>query len=354
MDTTSYGSWEQRKQGGARPRLVLVIVLLIMAGAAIAVLFPPIEGTSTGIPVSRKVSDLVYPASVERELGRPVDGTWLLPTAVVNVGDATFVLDTGNNRILKLDSAGGVTATLDSASDGQLDLNQPMAMTSDGQRLIVANSLAAQILVLSTAGQVEKVVTLEAGVGEKTPRPIGVAVTADGGFIVSDAGNHRVLILDSEGHVLKSLGTGTRAGGSDGFNVPGALALDAAGNIYVVDTLNGRVVKLSPEGGFLQQFGQFADTAGSLARPKGVAVDAGGRVFVSDGLQAVIEVFGPDGAYLGVIGRRDPNDPKAGSLFEAPSGLSLAGDRLQVIDGIAGLVTLRLPELPAQPTSSAQ
>jgi hypothetical protein len=102
------------------------------------------------------------------------------------------------------------------------------------------------------------------------------------------------------------------------------------------------VVSCSPEGEFLQQFGQFADTAGSLARPKGVAVDVGRRVFVSDGLLAVIEVFGPDGTYVGVIGRRDPNNPAAGSLFEAPSGLSLAGDRLQVIDGIAGLVTLRL------------
>jgi DNA-binding beta-propeller fold protein YncE len=352
MDSTYYDPRKQQKQGGARPRIVLVIVLLIMAGATIAVLFPPIEGTSTGIPVSRKVSDLVYSASVERELGQPVDGTWLLPTAVVHVGDATFVLDTGNNRILKLDEAGAVTATLDRASDERLDLRQPMAMTSDGQRLIVANSLAAQILVLSTSGQVEKVVTLERGVGENTPRPIGVAVSADGGFIVSDADNHRVLILDSDGHVLRSLGTGTRVGGSDGFNVPGALALDPAGNIYVVDTLNGRVVKLSPAGRFLQQFGQFADTAGSLARPKGVAVDASGRVFVSDGLQAVIEVFGRDGTYLGVIGRRDPSDPKAGSLFEAPFGLSLTGDQLDVIDGIAGLITLRL-DPPAQPTTVA-
>ena len=179
-----------------------------MAGAAIAVLFPPIEGTSTGIPVSRKVSDLVYSASVERELGQPVDGAWLLPTAVVNVGDATFVLDTGNNRILKLDKAGGVTATLDRTSDERLDLRQPMAMTSDGQRLIVANSLAAQILVLSTSGQVEKIVTLESGAGEETPRPIGVAVTADGGFIVSDANNHRVLMLDSAGPRAEIAGDG--------------------------------------------------------------------------------------------------------------------------------------------------
>jgi DNA-binding beta-propeller fold protein YncE len=120
--------------------------------------------------------------------------------------------------------------------------------------------------------------------------------------------------------------------------------MDAAGYIYVVDTLNGRVVKLSPNGAFLAEFGRLADTAGSLARPKGVAVDAAGRVLVSDGLQAAIEVFGPDGTYLGVIGRRDPGDAKAGSVFEAPGALWLSGDQLTVIDGIAGLITLELTE----------
>ena len=143
---------------------------------------------------------------------------------------------------------------------------------------------------------------------------------------------------------MSSFGTGTRAGGSQGLNVPGGLALDAAGNIYVVDTLNGRIVKLSPEGEFIRDFASLADTAGSLARPKGVAVDGKGRIFVSDGLQAAIEVFGPNGDYLGVIGRRDTDDPAAGSIFETPSGLSLSGDTMIVVDGVLGLIVLQLSE----------
>src|SRR3990172_3077070 len=101
--------------------------------------------------------------------------------------------------------------------------------------------------------------------GGRMPRPIGVVVAGDGSIIVSDADNHRVLILDPEGQRVNSFGTGTRARGSQGLNVPGGLALDAAGNIYVVDTLNGRIVKLSPQGEFIRDFASLADTAGSLA-----------------------------------------------------------------------------------------
>jgi len=345
MEKISYQPWDQKpqRQRDITPALAL-IVLLIVGGLIMAVLFPPIEGVKSGVPVSRKLSTLNYPAVVTQTIGQPVGGKWTLPTSVAAIGDTKYVLDTGNNRILELDAQGHLAATLDSASDSRLDLRQPMAIATDGARLFVANSLASEIVVLNTSGAVDRVIRLETQPGGGMPRPIGVAVAGDGSIIVSDADNHRVLILDAEGQRVNSFGTGTRAGGSQGLNVPGGLALDAAGYIYVVDTLNGRIVKLSPEGEFIRDFASLADTAGSLARPKGVAVDGKGRIFVSDGLQAAIEVFGPNGDYLGVIGRRDTDDPAAGSIFETPSGLALSGDTMIVVDGVLGLIVLQLSE----------
>jgi DNA-binding beta-propeller fold protein YncE len=349
MDTLT----EQQRQGevprqeGVRPLLALATGLVILAGVTLAIFFPPIEGPRTGIPASRKVSTLSYPAQVVSEFAQPSSGQWLLPASLTRVGDATFVLDTGHKRIFKLDDSGQVVGTIEEGASGDVPLQQPMAIASDGERLFVADSLAGRVVVMSAAGIRERVIELAPAPGELRPRPIGIAVNSNGEIIVSDADNHRVLFLDSEGRLTKSVGTGTRAGGTDGFNVPAGLAVDAARNVFVVDTLNGRVVKLSPDGAFLAEFGRLADTAGSLARPKAVAVDAAGRVFVSDGLQAAIEVFAPDGAYLGVIGRRDSEDAAAGSLFQAPSGLALSGDRLDVIDGVAGWITLRLSEPPA-------
>ncbi len=337
--------WEPEQQpAGLRPGLVLIVGLLLIAGAVVAVLYPPIEATHTGIPISRKVSQQVYPAAVVSTIGQPAGERWLLPAGVTRIGEFTFVLDSGNDRILKLDDEGRVLGILDSMSDEQLDLEQPMAIATDGSRLFVANSLASEVLVIDAAGRVERVIALTGQAGDEKPRPIGIIAKPDGSMVVSDAENHRVLFLDSAGNVVRQAGKGLRSDGSEGFNVPANLTADAAGSIYVVDTLNGRVVKLSPEGLFLAQFGRLADTAGSLARPKGVAVDAAGRVFVSDGLQAAVEVFGPGGTYLGVIGRNDPSHSEAGSVFEAPGGLLLDGSRLTVMDGLAGLVTLEVSE----------
>lgn len=343
MDKIRYEPWPGGPRRGSHAMSIIsvVIALLIAGGLILAVFFPPIEGVKSGVPVSRKLSTLDYPATVDQTIGQPVGAEWLLPTAVAVLGDTLYVLDTGNDRVLAVDEDGHMVATLGPSLDGQTELQQPMSLATDGSRLYIANSLAAEIVVMNPMGTVEAIIALERRPGDLMPRPIGVAVAGDGRMVVSDAENHRVLILDSEGESLGSFGTGTRAGESDGVNVPSGLDVDDAGNIYVVDTLNGRIVKLSPDGEFIRDFSSLADTAGSLARPKDVAVDDG-RIFVSDGLQAAIEVFGPDGDYLGVIGRRDATDPGAGSIFDTPSGLMMSDDRLLVVDGVRGLIVLQL------------
>ncbi len=357
MDSASYNPYGSRRPAaGAQwsTLLLLMTAALVVAGALTGAFFLVTERKETGALPVGGVSALAYPAALLREVTEPAGGQWLLPGAAVPVGDAVFVVDTGNDRLLKLDQHGTLLDVLDKASDQQLDLHQPMAIASDGSRLFIANSLAGQVLVLDMAGHVERVIRLAPlATDQKAPRPIGLVLTAGGGIIVSDADNHRVLFLDSEGRVTRAVGAGTRAGGEEGFNVPGSLALDSAGNVYVVDTLNGRVVKLSPDGAFLQQFGRLGNTVGTFSRPKGVAVDAEGRVFVSDGLLAAIEVFAPDGTYVGMIGRRDPADPASAPLFQAPAGLSLAGDTLWVVDRFRGLIALRLSGGVVPPPSPA-
>jgi len=348
MNVTSVQDLYGPTHTGARRvllRLMLVGALLVTAAALAGVLLLPTETPADEEPLPvRGVSRLVYPATLVSQIAAPADRPWVLPAAAVPLNGATYVIDTGDGRVLKLDSSGRVLATFDSTTDPRLILKQPMAMATDGSRLFIANSLASEVVVLDPAsGRVEQVLTLKALTGrEKAPRPIGIALLPQGRIAVSDADNHRVLILDAGGKVINTIGTGNRAGGSDGFNVPAALAVDKAGSLYVVDTLNGRVAKFAQDGSFISQIGEPGDTAGTLARPKGVAVDSAGRVFVSDGLSAAVQVFSPDGAYLGVIGRVDPTDPVSDSLFRAPAGLWLDGDRLYVADRIAGLVTLRL------------
>lgn len=359
---------QRRNETGLRQKVVAACAVAAFGALAGGYIWPVIvpAGRSplTTVEVSRvvypaflvgkaevKVSRVVYPSSLLWQMSEPVDEEWLMPTAAVAVGDELVVVDTGNNRILKVDEAGRVLATFDVTSTPGLSLRMPMALASDGGRLFVANSSGAEVLVLDLSGRVEAVLSLRPGANERMPRPIGVAVTLDGGIVVSDADNHRVLRLNKDGEVLWSAGAGIRAGGAEGFNVPGALAVDRAGYIYVVDTLNGRVVELSPKGSFVREFGRLGDAAGTLSRPKGVAVDGEGRVFVSDGLLAAVEVFAPDGTYLGLIGRRDPTDPSSDSLFVAPAGLALVGKRLLVTDRFAGVIAFDLSGAASPPAA---
>ena len=361
MDIPQYGPYNpygEKQPSKSRWALKALgaAALLVTACAIAAVLFLPAgenggEGEVAHIPVLG-VSHMVYPATLAAETAQPGGDTWLFPGAVLEAGGATFALDAGHNRILKLEG-GSVTAAIGGEPGGPVFM-EPMAMATDGQSIYVANSMTAQVVVLGLDGQVKKTLDLAKGIGDAaTPRPIGVAVLPGGVMAVSDAGNHRVLFLDGEGVVIRSAGTGARSGGQGGFNVPGAMTTDAAGNLYVVDTLNGRVVKLSPDGAYVSEFGKLGDTAGTLSRPKGVAVDAIGNVFVSDGLMAAVSVFGPDGTYLGMIGRREATDAASGSIFQAPAGLWLSGGKLLVMDRMAGLITLQLGEPPVQPIAAA-
>jgi DNA-binding beta-propeller fold protein YncE len=329
-----------------QPRLdllaaVALAVAVVLAGLAAVLLSQDVPG--------RTVAAQAYPSRLIRQMSPPSDvqsspAGWNQPSDVVMAGGRWFVLDTGNNRILEVDEEGATLRVLDKQRDARLALRGPMAIESDGQFLYVANSGAGEVLVLTPDGELVRTVAIQnAAGGALPPRPIGLAVASDGGLVVSDAANHRVMRYDREGLLVWTAGDGGRASGKDGFNTPAGVALDSAGHVYVVDILNGRVVKLAPDGTFLTQYGRLGDAGGMLARPKDVATDAAGNVYVSDGLLASVHVFGSAGEYRGFIGLKDPGDRDSGALFRAPAGLTIDGSSLYVVDRFGGVSVLELP-----------
>ena len=335
-----------RTTATSRPRLDLaaavgLAVAVVLAGLAFVLLSQDVPGRSVAAPA--------YPSRLIRQMPPPSDDQsspagWNQPSDVVVVQGRWFVLDTGNNRVLEVDRDGATLQVLDQQRDARLALSGPMAIASDGQYLYVANSGAGDVLVLTPDAVVIRTLAVgHADVDPLPPRPIGVAVANDGGVVVSDAANHRVMRYDREGRLAWTAGSGRRASGKEGFNTPAGVALDSAGNVYVVDILNGRVVKLAPDGTFLTQYGRLGNTGGTLARPKDVAIDAAGNVYVSDGLLAAVQVFGPEGGFRGFIGLSEPDDRSSGALFRAPAGLTIDGSSLYVVDRLGSVSVLELP-----------
>lgn len=313
---------------------LMIVAVLAAAVAFVSLAAAPWEGSHGRAQT--------FPAELVVDVD-PETAGYRQPSDAVELDGVIFALDTGGNRILVQDGTGRVKRVIDGSAEGQPSMKAPMSIASDGRQLYVANSGVPEVLVMDPAGRLISTYHIAPQVrGGRAPRPVGVAVAPDGTLWVSDPDSDRLLQYGPEGQFLRALG-GTRAGGSEGYNAPTGISIDEAGNIYVVDTLNGRVLKLAPDGRLLQQFGRPGDTAGTFSRPKDVAVDASGNVYVSDGILAAVQVFDGAGNYLGFIGRSDPEDPHAGSLFTAPAGISVAGDRLYVVDRFAGMFVFGLP-----------
>ncbi|MHB0975628.1 MAG: NHL repeat-containing protein [Candidatus Aquicultorales bacterium] len=280
----------------------------------------------------RRVSALEYPAQLEKKLSSDV---WKEPADIAIQDGDSYVVDPVSSGLYHVNED---SRTIEkSALSGRLA--GPMAADGENDRLYIADSGSGTIVVKEG----DKTRSIPLPSGPEKPRPIGVSAAA-GRIVVSDANNHRVLILNEAGRLLKKIGTGRRDSSNRGFNVPGGVALGEDGSIYVVDILNGRVQQFDLEGVYLKTIGSAGDTAGMLARPKNVEVDREGNVFVSDSLQAAISVFSKGGKYLGFIGRSRPGDKKAASVFKAVGGLKIVGDRLYVVDRLDGrILVFKLP-----------
>ncbi len=138
------------------PRVrVDLLAVAVLAGAAILAGLVMLL-MSRDVP-GRDLSAAVYPARLSRHLSPPSDlqpspAGWNQPSDIVAIGGRWFVLDTGNNRILELNDDGAIVQVMDQQRESGLALSGPMAIASDGRYLYVANSGAAQVLVLTPDG----------------------------------------------------------------------------------------------------------------------------------------------------------------------------------------------------------
>ncbi len=128
--------------------------------------------------------------------------------------------------------------------------------------------------------------------------PLGVAASADGGFLIADASNHRVRRVSPAGTISTVAGTATAGFAGDGgpatsaqLNFPVGVAASADGGFLIADNGNDRVRKVSPAGtistvagngtfGFSGDGG--AATSAQLNFPAGVAASADGDYLIAD------------------------------------------------------------------------
>jgi sugar lactone lactonase YvrE len=227
-------------------------------------------------------------------------------TALDNAGNL-LIVDSGNNRIRKVDTAGVITTVVGNGSAGFSGDNGPAS--------------AAQL-----------------------NQPGSVVLDHQGNMYISDSFNQRIRKVDVSGEITTVAGAGTAGFSGDGgpatlaqFNLPMGLALDPAGNLYIADLFNSRIRRVDTAGVISTVAGSaFAGFGGDggpatsafLNEPFGVAVDLSGNLYVADGTNMRIRKVDTSGTITtlagnGTDGFSGDGGPAINAALNFPDGITV-------------------------------
>ena len=192
--------------------------------------------------------------------GKSMDVRLNSPWDLVADRETLYVAMAGAHQIWRLDTrsleavpyAGSSREDIDDGPLSEATLAQPSGITSDGERLYVADSEVSAIRAVDPKS--ERVTTLIGkGLFEfghidgdasmaRLQHPLGIC-SVDGILYVADTYNHRIRAFDTETGLLETLSGGEASGSHDGpadtalFHEPSDVYV-AGGTLYIADTNN--------------------------------------------------------------------------------------------------------------------
>jgi tripartite motif-containing protein 2/3 len=144
--------------------------------------------------------------------------------------------------------------------------------------------------------------------GSHVTFPSGIAVTENGLIVVTDFDLHKVMVLSEEGDLITTLEvkdeketrmTRSKHGASTSFFQPRYVTVSSYnGNVIVSDSGNHRLLVFDRGFNFLRTVGKFGRQNGGLKSPHATCTDRHGNIFVCDRYNDRVSVFTPKGEFL--------------------------------------------------------
>ncbi|MBE9485767.1 MAG: SPOR domain-containing protein [Chloroflexi bacterium] len=133
--------------------------------------------------------------------------------------------------------------------------------------------------------------------------PLDLVVGKNGHFYLVGFSGTGVVVLDPEGHYLRTIEPRDEVLGVREKAPILALDVDQEGNLYFVSEAMGRVFVYDRDERFLYKFGEKGGDAGKLSRPRGIALDNfRQQVYIVDYQRHTVGAYAMTGEYLFEIG----------------------------------------------------
>ena len=178
-----------------------------------------------------------------------------------------------------------------------MSLQGPSGVAVDSSdQVYVFQRQGPAVLIFNRSGQIQGVWQRRDGVPADAHH---IHVGPDDTVYLTDRDAHQVLLYDTEGRLLRSLGTRDQAAMQAPFNHPADVCVAPSGELYVADGYgNSSVHRFSAAGDYISSFGSPGSGPGQFRVPHSVRVSSDGRVYVADRENHRVQVFTSEGQFV--------------------------------------------------------
>ena len=211
-------------------------------------------------------------------------------------------------------------------STSRVQLKQARALSVDlFGSIYIADTGNNRILKLNTDGQIIKTIGGFGWEKEQFYSPYDIHVSSVLDIFVADYNNNRVERYDKDLNYISSLYSNEDWDAQFQFGYPKSVACSIHGELFIIDGENIRLLKLNSFGEPELSFGDFAEGKGRLLQPGQVAISSDDKIYVSDSQANKIIVFDYFGNYLTEIGSNFLKGPQG--IFYSPLKLLFVADQ---------------------------
>jgi serine/threonine protein kinase/sugar lactone lactonase YvrE len=258
----------------------------------------------------------------------PLEAPWSVFSPHADGDTGCYVVDSGNNRIVRFGPGGRPLDWLSSGGPGKDygNLHFPTGGCFDHDRYIwIADHDNQRLRRFDEHGRPVEGFGLEPPGAAVLQGPADVASGPDGSVYVADRRRHSVVKFSAQGHVLTEWGGRGRTPGN--LSVPCGIAVRHGAFVYVSDSGNDRIQKFTSNGELVLTWGSQGTARGCFHAPHGIALDSEENVYVADSENHRIQQFTSDGAFVGSWGSNggDGSPGTAPERFVQPRGVSVDG-----------------------------